>query len=476
MLAVLFALLAQDEIFILGEVTFKEAQEHFEKREWFDAILKAEKARNMFLALEDLYASQNKKSEQKDASEYVKRCNQLIKLATDARFAEKKPEPAPKQAPPPPPPPEPKPVVEPPKNLLPQSVVDFKRVAAGEVAPDNAEVIGPMLVGLKALDGPWKTWGQVARLIAARWIRGEFKPSEALKEYAVKFLPDPMKFDHRGAAKFLIEEAEKVSKDLPAWRQLRWLALAHVAEALSDPDSPLVYELPAIAESVDLVKEGGRESWPTREGNLIELTHMAKDISTIKDPLRHAYRAIYLFERIAKPADVAACKAACQNIDPDLAAALKARLDAAKPCKWCSGTHSRKCDGACSDGKKQLTCSRCNGLGYMMTRGGTQPCPEQPPKELTQPKRREGESEKDFRKRIEDARRRPAKNEKHTWLVDCPKCQGTEKIECKDCKEPWSMKKIESAPCESCRSSGWLIERVKLPCPDCYGIGHRLKK
>lgn len=479
MLALTLLLLAQDEIFILGEATFKEAQDHFEKREWFDCIEKAERARNMFLAMEDLYASQNKKNEQKEASEYVKRCNQLVKLAADARFADKKATPPPppvetpkpKVEPPPPPPPKPDP------GLLPQSVVVFKKILAGEIALDDADAVAPMMTGLKALDGPWKTWGQVARAIATRWIKGEFKPPEALKEYAAKFLIEPMKFDHRGAAKFLIDRAPD---DLNAWRQVRWLALAHISEALIDPESPLFYELPGKAEALDLVKEGGRESWPTREGNLIELTKMAKDIPTIKDPLRLGYRAIYLFEHIEKPADLAPCRTAVQNaspVDPDLMNALKARLEAAKPCKWCGGAGRRKCDNSCADGKKQLTCSRCNGLGYLMTRGGTQPCPEQPPRELTQPKKREGESDRDFRKRLDEERRRGRQNiEKHSWLVDCPKCQGTTKIDCKDCKEPWSMKRPEVSPCDGCRSSGWLIDRVKLPCPDCYGIGHRLKK
>jgi hypothetical protein len=62
---------------------------------------------------------------------------------------------------------------------------------------------------------------------------------------------------------------------------------------------------------------------------------------------------------------------------------------------------------------------------------------------------------------------------------DCSKCKGTGKIACRGCKAPWHDPAPESVferqACSICGESGWVLASVRMPCPECYGMGAVLK-
>jgi len=78
---------ADSEILYLGEKLLIQAKAQHDKSEWVDAIESAERARTAFLALSELYASQNRVADLRKLNDSVTQCNQLIRLARDARKA-----------------------------------------------------------------------------------------------------------------------------------------------------------------------------------------------------------------------------------------------------------------------------------------------------------------------------------------------------------------------------------------------------
>jgi hypothetical protein len=256
------------------------------------------------------------------------------------------------------------------------------------------------------------------------------------------------------------------------------LALAHAAESLTAPESPLFLDLATRIEPLDLVREADSAGWPTREGNFIQVVktvvavtdakgvNVWKDLPTAREPVRLCFKALALFERLPKvPAAeakdlVAECRASCiaaASADPSCAKllnAIKSLLESKKPCKWCEGAHERRCMNGCNEkGEKLLRCTRCNGLGYSYIRGRRIDCPQTPPKG----------------KEWENG---------HTCMWPCPKCEGKALVECKDCKEPWSgkvlMEGLRFDPCDVCDASGWLVPSMKLACYECYATGKRI--
>lgn len=77
-----------NDILILGEKLLGQAKEQYEKRQWLDCMEQAERARTAFLALAELYSSQKRAAEIRKPNDYVTRCNELIRLARDARKAD----------------------------------------------------------------------------------------------------------------------------------------------------------------------------------------------------------------------------------------------------------------------------------------------------------------------------------------------------------------------------------------------------
>lgn len=95
---------AESEILILGEKLLGQAKAQYEGKEWLETIDLAERARTAFLALSELSASQKRAADLRKLNDAVAQCNQLIRLARDARKAEAE-KPAPANPPPPNPPP-----------------------------------------------------------------------------------------------------------------------------------------------------------------------------------------------------------------------------------------------------------------------------------------------------------------------------------------------------------------------------------
>jgi hypothetical protein len=97
----LFLLLQEDstssEIVALADRFLTQARASCEKREWFDAMEQAERARTAYRTLAELYDSQKRTTDRQKAGDAVQHCNQLIKLANDARKAAGPAAPAPKE-------------------------------------------------------------------------------------------------------------------------------------------------------------------------------------------------------------------------------------------------------------------------------------------------------------------------------------------------------------------------------------------
>jgi len=79
---------ADNEILSLGEKLLVQAKSRYERKDWFEAMELAERARTAFLALSELYSSQNRMADLRKLNESVTQCNQFIRLARDARKAE----------------------------------------------------------------------------------------------------------------------------------------------------------------------------------------------------------------------------------------------------------------------------------------------------------------------------------------------------------------------------------------------------
>jgi len=79
---------ADSEIRSLGEKLLSEAKAAYEGNKWLDAIELAERARTPFQTLLELFSTQKKADELAPLNERVSQCNQLIRLARDARKAE----------------------------------------------------------------------------------------------------------------------------------------------------------------------------------------------------------------------------------------------------------------------------------------------------------------------------------------------------------------------------------------------------
>jgi hypothetical protein len=84
------------EIVALADRFLAKARTSFEKQEWFDAMEQAERARTAYMTLAELYDSQKRTADRQKAGDAVQQCNQLIKLANDARKAAGPAPPAPK--------------------------------------------------------------------------------------------------------------------------------------------------------------------------------------------------------------------------------------------------------------------------------------------------------------------------------------------------------------------------------------------
>jgi hypothetical protein len=483
----------QDEMLRIAEKALEKAKTHYDRKEYFDCIAEAEKARNMFQALVELYDSQKRTSDRQKCSDLAKQCNQLIKLANDGRKQSTgrsdpplndKPQPPPKPVEPSRPDP-PKPVEDKPKppepdpDLAPPCLAEFGRLVGGAIEPSDAPKMMALLRDLQSLArtaGPWQIYAAVALTVVHRLVEGVWtiapEDRPAFKQYADKHLGSA-KIDHRLAVLQLAAAAESVEGHVLRWRLFRLLAVAHAAQGLRSADSPLHLELLTKAKILEL-EQDDKERWVTREGASIAAIRAAleekdarpaeisKSAPKVKEPTRDAFKAFALFESLSR-CDVAGakellpeCKSAMGASEPSAAkrlSALKAILDSKKICSSCQGTHKKKCPFKCDEnGKKTAACNRCGGPGYAIIRGRRADCLAPPP---------------------------PGKKweEGHTYKETCPKCNGKAFEECRLCDAPWSgaalKEGIKTDACDSCGGSGWLIAEVKLPCYACFATGSR---
>ncbi len=476
MLFVLFTLIAQDadQMFTLGEKALETARDCYSRRDFFECISEAEKARNLFQALVELHDTQGRRSERQKCEERVKTCNQLIKLATDGRKGDSRtPAPSKVVEPPPPPapvakpveaPPKPAPVTKPVEPEIPVTITDFGKLMAGQIEPTDAVKMSALLRDLTSVPSSWGEYGKVARTIAMRLVDGSWTVAAEDKPTFKEYLEKHLKTDHRQAALFLAKAAEAVEANILRWRLFRLLAVAHATLSLQSPDSPLRLELLTKGKSLDLVMDE-KERWITREGESIVACRTAdafKTAARVKETIRDVYKALVLFEALARSdfegakSLYADCKNACGVNEPSaskMLSGIKTILDSKKLCHACGGTHQKKCSFKCDDkGMKTLGCNRCQGLGYAIIRGRKCDCLAEPP-----PGRKWEEG--------------------HTYKVPCPKCAGKKFEDCHLCQAPFSaasiMDGVKTDPCDCCAGSGWLIEDLKLPCYLCFATGKR---
>jgi hypothetical protein len=472
---------SNEEMFAIGEKALANAKDLYGRKEFFDCIAEAERARNIFQALVELYDSQNKKSDRQRCEELVKQCNQLIKLANDGRKGTA----SPKDPPPPPaihkpdepqkdapakaveaPKPEPKKEPEVDPALIPAAVSDFSRVLSGVIDTADAVKMAPLLRDLNQLakkPGPWQAYGKVAWTIVTRIIDGSWpiapEDRPVYKDYSDKYLNS--KVDHRQAALFLIKCAETIEKDLLRWRPMRLLALVHVRESIQAPESPLHLELLTKGKTLDLAQDE-KERWITREGESIAACKTPESFKTaakVRDPIRDVFKALSLFEHIgANEAKewIVECKNACAAPEPSAAKILggiKSILDSKKICHACDGTHQKACPMKCEDGMRVSACNRCGGLGYGVFRGRKLDCLAEPPP---------GKSWEKGSHKVKDP---------------CHKCGAKGKVDCHLCPSAWSgaalKEGIKTDPCDCCEGKGWLLPDMKLPCYLCFATGKR---
>lgn len=482
LLAVLAFQAQDDELEQIANVALVKARECYENKKWFDSIEQAERARNIFQSLVDLYDKRSEREKRDRAAEQVKICNQLIKLASDKRKAEM-PDPPKAVEPPKPEAPkieepkkeEPPKVEEPPKidpNVPPESIVQFGRFLGAEFGTGDADKIAAMLKALRFVPDRWKNLGTVALTVVMNCADGSWviasEDRPALKEYAQKYLIPAAPCDDRSAAMFLAKAAESV-EPLARWRLLRVLALAHAAQALKDdPDSPIKFEL--TKTKLDIV-----EGNVTAEGAAIEFFRALKDepiaawkkAPKARDPIRDMFKGLSLIEAIsecgAKKAAVmmSDAKPLLSSSDPAINAvlgALKAHLDKNKVCRSCDGECKIRCGNNCDeDGKRRVVCAKCGGKSFLQH-------PNNPKKQ------------RDICREPPPAGHKWEK-EGHFCLVDCPGCKGKAYIACNDCKSPWNgsnlWKGLTPEKCTAC-DGGWLLEGVKLPCFKCSGMGQKV--
>jgi hypothetical protein len=469
MLSILLCLVCaqSDELEKIAEKALVKAREHFDNAKWLDCIEQAERARNTYQTLVELYDSQQRDGERRRVEDRVKVCNQLIKLANDKRKAEGMKAENPPPPPPPPPKEEPAPVPPPPKEPAgpPPVLVDFGKFLSGEFEVKDAEKMAPLLKGLVDVaqkPGPYQNLGRVGWTIVTQCIDGAWtlasEDRPAFKEYAEKFM---LSADHRGAVLHLAKAAEGV-EPFARWRILRMLALVHLSIAIKDPASPLKMELGTRCKVFELNDAG-----ITLEGESILAFKDAKTpepwkkAPKVRDPVRDVYRAIVVFDGIAHAgAKIAGdlindARAFFATPDPaaaKLLAAMKTSLETHRPCKACEGLHDKRCTAGCDEkGKKEFVCQQCGGDGFIGEGRRRMPCRANPPEG--------GKWEKG----------------KHKCLIDCAACKGKGVVACKACSAPWNGEALLEGSkvdaCGLCSGSGWLIEDVRLPCYRCFGTG-----
>jgi hypothetical protein len=135
-----------------------------------------------------------------------------------------------------------------------------------------------------------------------------------------------------------------------------------------------------------------------------------------------------------------------------------------QPCKRCGGEKAIDC-ALCEEGQATYRCEQCGGKGgsdaLRCSCGGSNdgcsycggkgfvvnnPC--------------------------------PACKARGVWKDKCTKCKGQGKVDCIQCKAPWSEPALEnivsSTPCGLCRETGFTFDRALSPCPDCHGVGKLL--
>ncbi len=466
-----------DQMFELADKALDQARDFYNKKEFFDCIGEAERARGMYQALVELYDTQGKSARRQECEEKVKQCNQLIKLANDGRKG------APSSVPPSEDPP--KKIVDPPKDApkppepvkepeappadRPTAVEEFGKVLAGTADPTDPVKMIALLRDLATIaksKSPWQPYARVAWTIASRLVDGSWtlapEDKPLFKEYSEKLLGP--KVDHRLATLHLIKGAELAESNVLRWRLFRMLALAHARITLASPDSPLHLELLSKGRTLDIVQDE-KECWSTREGESIAACKTPEDFKNapkVRETIRDVYRLIVVFEALCKsgPEDakelLSECKGACGAAEPaaaKLVAGIKSALEGKKICHACGGTHRKKCSGKCDDnGMLTAACARCQGHGFGMFSGRKLECLAQPP----------------AGKRWENG---------HTYKVPCAKCGAKGYEECRFCPAAWSgaalKDGLKSDPCDGCQGSGWLIADMKLPCFQCFASGKR---
>jgi hypothetical protein len=288
--------------------------------------------------------------------------------------------------------------------------------------------------------------------------------SAVLREYVKRFR-NPGPPDDAAAFQFLAGEIAKSKEPRRLWIS-RAFVLAHLESVRQSPKAALAAlnlveapEGPLAAEGriVEEVRETFGQVPFAEIEKLLELEAVSSD------PGLKVFRALCMLAGAFQPADPKVACEAFQKAARALAAAplegsshkpaldaIRTRLEGLKFCKRCGGTHELRCDFlGCAEGKVVKRCVMCNGTGKN-------------PQSYSEPNRQSP---------------CPAKvpGGSHTWTDSCTRCGGSGKLPCKACKGPLQIPAVEEVyelvPCETCSQTGFLLQNVRLPCPDCFGFG-----
>ncbi|HLG42070.1 MAG TPA: zinc finger-like domain-containing protein, partial [Planctomycetota bacterium] len=302
------------------------------------------------------------------------------------------------------------------------------------------------------------------------WILAEDEVA-ALQEYVRTQLSKPATLSDTVAIEFLVKSYTQLRASLPGERRsgLRWIALAHIERLVSNGYKTRVKLSPQEVDLLGLVPQS--DYWVTAESKVKdELAALGPEgldkkmtellarpepevqILAIRSLLLRAFESfgpdqIAFIEEMKKRA--ATFDVGSAEIRDEMAR-IRNGLSKIKPCSRCKGTHETKCTNGCNEnGEFVKVCGHCQGTGRVMYQGRDIPCPN---------RQMEGD---------------------HRQATKCTKCKGNKRAECKSCREPWKPPTLDSmvkaVPCALCNQGGFLRGYLRLPCPDCFGVGKKFE-
>lgn len=249
------------------------------------------------------------------------------------------------------------------------------------------------------------------------------------------------------------------------------LALAHIDHLLKEGEPATAFEKEAKALKLVPSKDG----LATEDGALLEQISQIKDGGEVmkrtarsRSPGMAYYTAAALIRSLDKTRKSYAARAVevlapLKRWSKNHVELLIRILESFTPCASCQDVRKVVCTPCDGRGKRSLYCLECGGRGSIEWDSSIAKTEkrEKIDQMLGMPP---GRSYCPSCINRDDAKRQ---------TKDCDFCGASGRVECQRCK--WIKVDFEAVgsmhDCTNCGKTGFLFERVKVPCPFCHGVG-----